>query len=81
MKKVKSSPIGKRKSSTNKQCTHFWFYLHSIWSTSNKNSVAVGRYCGDCGEMQTATAKDWRALPKSYVDMRASLEDAIDNRR
>lgn len=59
--------------------THYWSYEHTLWRPGENDqfSVAVGRYCSDCGKMQTALAKNWRPLPKSYVDMRETLKKAM----
>lgn len=56
-------------------CDHYWCYEHCIWQAkdNDQNSVAVGRYCANCGKLETATADKWRPLPKSYVDMKACL--------
>lgn len=60
-------------------CDHYWCYEHAIWEArkDDNSQVAVGRYCAKCGKMQTAVAKDWHALPKYYVDMRKTLQEAI----
>lgn len=57
------------------RCEHYWHYEHAIWAASEnlKGGIAVGRYCGKCGKMETATANNWHPLPKSYVCMRATL--------
>lgn len=62
-------------------CDHYWCYEHAIWQArqDDQSRVAVGRYCSKCGKMQTAVAKDWRPLPKSYVDMRETLQKAISS--
>ena len=62
-------------------CDHYWSYEHAIWQArqDDQSRVAVGRYCSKCGKMQTAVAKDWRPLPKSYVDMRETLKKAISS--
>lgn len=59
-----------------KPCDHNWRYEHAIWQAieDDNSKVAVGRYCANCGLMQAAVAKDWKPLPKSYVDMRETLE-------
>ncbi len=56
-------------------CDHYWCYEHCIWQAKqdDQNGVAVGRYCANCGKLETATADKWRPLPKSYVDMRQCL--------
>lgn len=63
-------------------CDHDWCYEHSVWQARNndQSAVAVGRYCPDCGKMETATADKWRPLPKSYVDMRETLLEAINGK-
>ncbi len=63
-------------------CEHYWFYESLIWQARDgRDEVAVGRYCAKCSKMQTAVARNWYAIPKSYVDMRETLEKSISNHR
>lgn len=64
------------------KCDHYWNYEHSIWQAGedDQSHVAVGRYCTKCGKIQTAVAKHWHPLPKSYVGMRENLEKAIKSK-
>lgn len=65
-----------------RHCDHYWFYKHAIWQSrkDDQSCVAVGRYCTSCGTMQTAVASNWHPLPKSYVDMRETLQAAIKDK-
>lgn len=61
------------------RCDHYWCYLHGVWQAGKDDDsrVAAGRYCSKCGKMERAVAKDWKPLPKSYVDMREAMQEAI----
>lgn len=62
------------------KCDHYWSYLNQIWAAGNysaQDSVAIGRYCFKCGRMQTSVARSWHPLPKSYVDMRETLQKEL----
>jgi len=64
---------------TQTKCDHWWSYERRIWQAGKDDNsrVAVGRYCSKCGKMETAVASQWGPLPKSYVDMRKKLQEAI----
>lgn len=63
-------------------CNHWWCYAKELWQVNEGDeTLAVGRYCSECGEMQTAIAKDWGPLPASFVDMRETLQESIDTGR
>jgi hypothetical protein len=60
-------------------CKHYWNYEQKLWQArvNCQSQIAVGRYCSKCGKMETAVAKDWKPLPKSYVDMRETLQNVV----
>jgi hypothetical protein len=79
----KSTPKSKRSTARRSlrdvvRCDHYWNYKHSLWQArEGYEEVAAGRYCSKCGKMETAVARNWHQLPKSYVYMRETLEASI----
>jgi hypothetical protein len=65
------------------KCDHYWSYEHMLWQArdNSDDEIAVGRYCSKCGKLETAIASHWRALPKSYVDMRETLQRSANSTR
>ncbi len=60
----------------NTKCNHYWSYANTVWS-DGKDGVAIGRYCSNCGKMETSIARNWHTLPKGYADMREALQEAM----